>query len=92
MIMGVPIDLGAGRRGVDMGTSAIRYAGLNERLQRLEWDVEDFGNIEVPIPETREIKAVRGITYWEAHLAMEILGDYGRVSCKYTFFANNIAQ
>jgi len=58
-IIGVPIDLGSGRRGVDMGPSAIRNAGLNERLQRLGWDVEDFGNIEVPIPETREIKDKR---------------------------------
>ena len=58
-IIGVPIDLGAGRRGVDMGPSAIRNAGLNERLQRLGWDVEDFGNIEVPVPETREIKDKR---------------------------------
>ena len=58
-IIGVPIDLGAGRRGVDMGPSAIRYAGLNERLQRLGWDVEDHGNLEVPVPETRVIKDKR---------------------------------
>jgi len=58
-IIGVPMDLGAGRRGVDMGPSAIRYAGLNERLQRLGWTVEDHGNIEVPVPETREIKDKR---------------------------------
>ncbi|HUX47244.1 MAG TPA: arginase [Desulfosporosinus sp.] len=55
-IIGVPIDLGAGRRGVDMGPSAMRYAGLKARLQRLGWEVEDHGNLEVPIPETREIK------------------------------------
>lgn len=55
-IIGVPVDLGADRRGVDMGPSAMRYAGLNTRLQRLGWDVEDAGNIDVPIPETREIK------------------------------------
>ncbi|HBW38453.1 arginase [Desulfosporosinus sp. BICA1-9] len=58
-VIGVPIDLGADRRGVDMGPSAIRYAGLNARLERLGWDVEDVGNIEVPIPETREIKNKR---------------------------------
>ncbi|MDI6813795.1 MAG: arginase [Desulfitobacteriaceae bacterium] len=58
-IIGVPIDLGADRRGVDMGPSAIRYAGLNARLQRLGWDVEDTGNLEVPVPETREIKDTR---------------------------------
>ena len=55
-IIGVPIDLGAGTRGVDMGPSAIRSAGLNERLKLLGWDVEDFGNIEVPVRETRKIK------------------------------------
>lgn len=58
-IIGVPIDLGADRRGVDMGPSAIRYAGLNAQLLRLGWDVEDIGNLEVPIPETREIKNKR---------------------------------
>lgn len=55
-IIGVPIDLGADRRGVDMGPSAIRYAGLNARLQRLGWEVEDMGNLYVPVPEAREIK------------------------------------
>lgn len=55
-IIGVPIDLGAGTRGVDMGPSAMRSAGLNDRLKLLGWDVEDFGNIEVPVRETREIK------------------------------------
>lgn len=55
-IIGVPIDLGADRRGVDMGPSAIRYAGLNARLQRLGWEVEDTGNLYVPVPEAREIK------------------------------------
>lgn len=58
-IIGVPIDLGADRRGVDMGPSAMRYAGLNARLQSLNWNVEDLGNLEVPIPETREIKNER---------------------------------
>jgi len=58
-IIGVPIDLGADRRGVDMGPSAIRYAGLNARLKRIGWDVEDYGNLEVPVPETRVIKDKR---------------------------------
>lgn len=55
-IIGVPIDLGADRRGVDMGPSAIRYAGLQARLTQIGWQVEDMGNINVPQPETREIK------------------------------------
>ena len=58
-IIGVPIDLGADRRGVDMGPSAIRNAGLNERLKQLGWVVEDFGNIEVPVQEALEIKDKR---------------------------------
>ncbi len=50
-IIGVPIDLGADRRGVDMGPSAIRYAHLREELKKLGYEVEDKGNIEVPIAE-----------------------------------------
>ncbi len=50
-IIGVPIDLGADRRGVDMGPSAIRYAHLQQKLQALGYTVEDKGNIEVPIAE-----------------------------------------
>jgi arginase len=50
-IIGVPIDLGADRRGVDMGPSAIRYAHLQKRLEELGYSVEDKGNIEVPIAE-----------------------------------------
>ena len=50
-IIGVPIDLGADRRGVDMGPSAIRYAHLQPKLEALGYQVEDKGNIEVPIAE-----------------------------------------
>lgn len=51
-IIGVPIDLGAGRRGVDMGPSAIRYAHLQQELEKLGHEVHDKGNVEVPIAET----------------------------------------
>jgi len=51
-IIGVPIDLGADRRGVDMGPSAMRYAHLREKVQLLGKAVDDRGNIEVPIAET----------------------------------------
>ena len=51
-IIGVPIDLGADRRGVDMGPSAIRYAHLRQKLEGLGYSVEDTGNIEVAIAET----------------------------------------
>ena len=50
-IIGVPIDLGADRRGVDMGPSAIRYALLQQELEKLGYIVEDRGNVEVPIAE-----------------------------------------
>jgi arginase len=52
-IIGVPMDLGADRRGVDMGPSALRYADVNERLTELGYDVQDMGDIDVIIPETQ---------------------------------------
>ena len=51
-ILGAPMDLGADRRGVDMGASAIRYAGLSEQLQKLGHTVSDTGNIAIPQPES----------------------------------------
>ncbi|HMZ08931.1 MAG TPA: arginase family protein, partial [Anaerolineales bacterium] len=50
-IIGVPIDLGADRRGVDMGPSAIRYSHLQKKLEDLGYTVQDEGNVEVPIAE-----------------------------------------
>src|SRR3954462_11171224 len=50
-IIGAALDLGAGRRGVDMGPSAIRYAGLEERLASLGCDCADWGNVETPVAE-----------------------------------------
>jgi arginase len=50
-IIGVPMDLGASRRGVDMGPSALRVAGLQARLKQLGRQVEDSGNVIVPQPE-----------------------------------------
>jgi arginase len=54
-VIGVPMDLGQGRRGVDMGASAIRYAGLQERIEQLGYTVKDQGNIHVPTAETHTI-------------------------------------
>ena len=54
-VIGVPIDLGADRRGVDMGPSAIRYAHLQTRLESLGYSVNDEGNVEVPIAEMCKI-------------------------------------
>jgi arginase len=50
-IIGAPLDLGAGRRGVDMGPSAVRVAGLGRRLAALGYDVNDLGNIPAAQPE-----------------------------------------
>jgi arginase len=51
-IVGAPLDLGAGRRGVDMGPSALRTAGLNARLSALGYRVEDLGNVQVEQQES----------------------------------------
>jgi arginase len=53
-IIGVPLDLGGNRRGVDMGPSAFRIAGLGERITALGCTVSDKGDLPTPIPETRE--------------------------------------
>jgi arginase len=53
-VIGAALDLGAGRRGVDMGPSAIRYAGLSERLAELELEVNDLGNVPADIAEASE--------------------------------------
>lgn len=50
-ILGVPMDFGQGRRGVDMGPSAIRYAGLRDGIVELGHSIHEVGNVEVPIPE-----------------------------------------
>lgn len=54
-IIGVPIDLGAGRRGVDMGPSAIRIGDLEKRLEELGHKVVDYGDLDVMIPETQKV-------------------------------------
>jgi len=51
-IVGAPLDLGAGRRGVDMGPSALRLAGLNAKLSSLGYEVEDLGNVPVAQQES----------------------------------------
>ena len=53
-VIGVPLDLGQSRRGVDMGPSAVRVAGLEARLEALGHKVEDAGNIAVAIPEQKK--------------------------------------
>jgi arginase len=53
-VIGVPLDLGQSRRGVDMGPSAVRVAGLEARLEAIGHVVEDAGNITVAIPEQKK--------------------------------------
>ncbi len=88
-IIGVPMDLGADRRGVDMGPSALRYADLNERLQALDYDVQDLGDLDVIIPETRHfgdpkakyLKEIADACTHLANLILEILEEAGRRLC-----------
>src|SRR5215510_16092498 len=77
-IIGVPMDLGADRRGVDMGPSALRYADLNEKLQELGHEVEDLGDLDVIIPEMRHFgdpraKYLKEIADACSHLANLVL-------------------
>jgi len=53
-VIGVPMDLGADRRGVDMGPSAIRYAGLEREVERVGHDCLDAGDLAVPQPEATD--------------------------------------
>jgi len=51
-IIGVPLDLGAGRRGVDMGPSALRVAGIDTQLEHAGHTIDDIGDLTVTVPET----------------------------------------
>ncbi|MCE9602903.1 MAG: arginase [Gemmatimonadetes bacterium] len=62
-LIGVPMDLGASRRGVDMGPSAVRYTDLRDRLEKLGCQVEDTGNVPVPFREDAAKGAQRGARY-----------------------------
>jgi arginase len=53
-IIGVPLDLGGARRGVDMGPSAFRIAGLSDQISALGYSVTDRGDLPSPIPETQQ--------------------------------------
>jgi len=68
-VIGVPIDLGADRRGVDMGASAIRYAHLEPELEALGYSVRDMGNIDVAIAEMCSITDTR-LKYLDCILPM----------------------
>ena len=55
-IIGFPMDLGAGRRGVDMGPSALRIAGLQSKLESLGYEVNDTGDIKIEIMERQRVQ------------------------------------
>jgi arginase len=70
-VIGVPMDLGADRRGVDMGPSAIRYARLREGLVDVGvTELVDHGNLHVPVPESAAAQAVKGAKYLPIILAV----------------------
>ena len=78
-LIGVPLDLGADRRGVDMGPSAIRIAGITECLKRIGHELIDFGDIPIVAPEAQTIvdpklKYLPQITKAVAELATRVTG------------------
>jgi arginase len=75
-VIGAALDLGQGRRGVDMGPSAIRYAGLEERLQSLGFVVRDHGNVETAVPEATAVQDER------ARFLPEIKATCERIAAK----------
>src|ERR1051325_3776975 len=85
-VIGVPLDLGQSRRGVDMGPSAVRVAGLEARLEELGHVVEDAGNIVVAIaeqkktgdPHAKYLKEITATCTKEADLVLKTL-EAGKV-------------
>ncbi len=74
-IIGIPMDLGANRRGTDMGPSAIRYAGLRQALLNMGMEVIDNGNINVPVPESIKVDKPGLFFLNEIMKACKKLGD-----------------
>lgn len=74
-IIGVPLDLGGNRRGVDMGPYAVRHAGLMGRLRKLGFEVRDFGNVEVPVRDELEFGDARARYQTEIAQVCERLCD-----------------
>jgi arginase len=68
-VLGVQMDLGAGVRGVDMGPSAVRYAGLVEQLRALGLTVRDRGNVAAPVPQSVPPAARRGALRYAEEIA-----------------------
>lgn len=74
-VIGAPMDLGAGRRGVDMGPSALRLAGLDERIAALGYEYEDLGNVQVDQPESLPVSFERARYLPQIVHTCERLGD-----------------
>ena len=72
-IIGATLDLGQGRRGVDMGPSAIRYAGLEERLVSLGYTVQDEGNVSTAVAEATALRDERARFLPEIHDTCELI-------------------
>ena len=72
-LIGVPMDLGSGRRGVDMGPSAIRIAGINERLRELGHKVLDDGDIDIKNVEELRVGDLKARYLKEITRALKLL-------------------
>ena len=70
-VIGAPLDLGQGRRGVDMGPSAIRYAGLDAELERIGRRCVDWGNVEAAVAESTRVGDERARFLPEIKLACD---------------------
>ncbi|HEU4480357.1 MAG TPA: arginase [Actinomycetota bacterium] len=81
-VLGAPLDLGASRRGVDMGPSAMRYAGLDVRLEGLGIEVADYGNVLVELPEVASVADV------QARYLPEILSACRQIAARVTEIAH----
>lgn len=79
-VFGVPMDLGQARRGVDMGPSAIRYAGLQNRLEGLGYSVSDGGNLYAPVVEEIDDDPIDGMAHNARTIASVCSEVYRRAS------------
>lgn len=75
-IVGAPLDLGAARRGVDMGPSALRYSNIEEQLGKLGFEVEDYGNVPTTMIEMADVEDAK------ARYLPEILDSCARIAKK----------
>ena len=82
-VIGAPLDLGAGHRGVDMGPSAFRVAGIHQAIRDLGIAVEDFGDVDTQVAETRDpgnprlkyLKEIRAMCVTLRHVVMRTMDE-----------------